>query len=129
MLLTTSANASSTIVDYALYLWPRSTIFMEDNSIYVVGTSRNRKLLTVIACLRVMKMHGFKAGFAVMVGSQGGYGGRMESPQDLTPQQTMNLLMDATQRVALTQHLSAFAHRPYNPAKLLEAPHRELSGC
>ncbi len=60
VLVTTSANASSTTVDFALYLWPRSTIFTEDNSINVVGTSRNRKLLIVIACLRVMKMHGFR---------------------------------------------------------------------
>ncbi len=75
VLITTSANASSTTVDYSLYLWPRSTIlFTEDNSINVVGTSRNRKLLIVIACLRVMKNHRYMAGFTEMVGSQGGYG-------------------------------------------------------
>ncbi len=69
MYVTTSANASSTTVDYALYLWPRSTIVTEDNSINVVGTSRNQKLLIAMAPLRIMKMHGFMAGFAVMVGS------------------------------------------------------------
>ncbi len=58
ILVTTSANASSTTVDFALYLWPRSTIFTEDNAINAVSTSSHKRLLIIVAPLRVMKLHG-----------------------------------------------------------------------
>ncbi len=109
-------------------LWPRSTIFTEDNAINVVGTSRNKKLLILVIPLRVLKLHGYMAGFTTLVGSQGVYGGKLDTPQALSPQETMLFLLNAAQRVAWTQHISAFHSRPGDHfAEPTEASHEHLS--
>ncbi len=87
-----------------------------------------KNLHIVVAPLRVMKLHGCMAGFAALAGSQGGYGGKKDSPESLNPQAAMALLLEASQRVAWTTHVAAFIHRlGYHHAVPTEASHEFLS--
>ncbi len=82
----------------------------------------------LVVPLRLLELHGYRAGFATLVASQGGYGGKLETPQTRIPQDTMKFLLNAAQRVAWTQHISAFLSRPgYNFAQPTEASHEQLS--